>query len=285
MKVNLVVVEGKPLGAVIPLKADPFLIGRDPGCQLRPKGDEVSERQCAILRRGPHVAVRDLGSARGTLVNDRCLRRGDEMRVSDGDRLQVGHLIFAIRIEEEAAAPAADDPAEDVLKAGRSGIYPAMSGLYPAMSGYYQMPAQAPPRAPVSVPPPSPRAGAPAEGAVAAAFTYRVFDPEAGATCLGLSQAQVAEEADQRALRQALHELARARRPCRLVLDLSDVDELPSLGVAAILGLARRCEADGGELRLCGGSEAVKAMYEALRFEDVVAYYSDQTEAFADPWA
>ncbi len=286
MKVQLVVVEGKPLGAVIPLKADPFVIGRDPSCQLRPKGDGVSGRQCAILRRGPHIAVRDLGSARGTLVNDRCLRTGDEMRVSDGDRLQVGHLIFAIRIDEEAREAAADDPAEDVLLAGRSGMFPALSGLYPAMSGYYQVPGPAP-RAPVPLQPrpaPRPESPGPAEGSAGSAFAYRIFDPEAGAACLGLSQGQVAGEADQRELRRTLRELARVRRPCRMVLDLSDIDELPSLCVATIMGLARLCEADGGELRLCGGSQPAKAMYESLRFEDVVAYYSDRTEAFADPW-
>ena len=286
MKVQLVVVEGKPLGAVIPLKADPFVIGRDPACQLRPKGEGVSGRQCAIFRRGPHVAVRDLGSDRGTLVNDRCLRTGDEMRVSDGDRLQVGHLIFAIRIDEGVREVESGDPAEDVLLAGRSGLFPALSGLYPALSGYYQVPTPTP-RAAVPVPAPAAPRGEAAsrdEAIVGAAFAYRAYDPETGATCLGLSQGQVLEEADQRGLRRSLRELTRTRRPCRLVLDLSDIDELPSLCVAMIMGLARTCEADGGELRLCGGSEAARTMFEALRFEDVVAYYSDRDEALGDPW-
>src|SRR3954470_8549514 len=98
MEVNLVVIEGRPPGAVIPLKAKQFVIGREAGCQLRPKSPTVSNRHCAILQRDDHVAVLDLGSSNGTLVNDRCLRRDEEIRVSDGDRLQVGQLIFTVRI-------------------------------------------------------------------------------------------------------------------------------------------------------------------------------------------
>jgi pSer/pThr/pTyr-binding forkhead associated (FHA) protein len=102
MDVNLVVVEGKPLGAVIPLKSKRFVIGRDPGCQLRPKSPTVSNHHCVLTRRNDHVTVSDLGSTNGTLVNDRNLHRGEEVRVSDGDRIQVGQLIFAIRITSVA---------------------------------------------------------------------------------------------------------------------------------------------------------------------------------------
>ena len=282
MPIHLVVVEGKPLGAVIPLRADPFVIGRAAGCQLRPRGDEVSDRQCAIFRRGPHVTVRDLGSALGTLVNDRCLRRGDETRVGDGDRLQVGHLIFSIRIDPEPRE------AEDYLPpsgVGRSGQPMAMSGFYPGQSGIYAD-ATAASRAPTPV-------GVAAEPRVpiradrdemTVAFASWEVDDESGATCLGVSPAQLAEEADQRALRKSLRELALARRPCRLVLDLSGLDELPSLAVATLLGLARRCEADGGELRLCSASPEVRRQLAALRFEDVAALYEDRREAYADAW-
>ena len=99
MRVNLVVIEGVQQGKVIPLTTERFEIGRGEDCQLRPKSQTVSLRQCAILRRGRHVTVEDLGSTNGTLVNERCLRLGDEARVSDGDRLQVGQLIFVFRIE------------------------------------------------------------------------------------------------------------------------------------------------------------------------------------------
>ena len=99
MDVQLVVVEGKPLGAAIPLKVDRFVIGREPGCQLRPKSEAVGAQQCAILQKGRSVSICDLGSPQGTLLNGRRLRKGEEVRVRDGDRLQVGQLIFAIQID------------------------------------------------------------------------------------------------------------------------------------------------------------------------------------------
>ena len=98
MDVDLVVVEGRPLGAVVPVKVSPFIIGRDPGCQLRPKSPTASGRHSAIFLRDDQVVVGDLGSTNGTLVNDHCLHAGEEVQVVDGDRLQVGQLIFVVRI-------------------------------------------------------------------------------------------------------------------------------------------------------------------------------------------
>ncbi len=98
MDVDLVVVEGRPLGAVVPVKVSPFVIGRDPGCQLRPKNPAASGRHSAILLRDDQVVVEDLGSTNGTLVNDHCLHAGEEVPLVDGDRLQVGQLIFVVRI-------------------------------------------------------------------------------------------------------------------------------------------------------------------------------------------
>ncbi len=286
MPIHLVVVEGKPLGAVIPLKTDPFLIGKAPGCQLRPRGAEVADRQCAIFRRGPHVTVRDLGGTPGTLVNDRCLKGGDEARVGDGDRLQVGQLIFAIRIEPEDPASAA--PIDDVLSAlGAQGLGPGagLSGFFPGQSGVYLSPRNGP-----KVPTPvgilsSPRIPTPPPAdALTVAFASRDLDPESGAICLGISPAQVAEEPDRRALRKSLRELVLARRPCRLVLDLSGLDPIPSLTLATLIGLARRCEADGGELRLCAASPQGRRQLHQLRFDDVAALYDHRDEAYADAW-
>ena len=98
MDVDLVVVEGRPLGAVVPVKVSPFVIGRDPGCQLRPKNPAASGRHSAIFLREDQVVVGDLGSTNGTLVNDHCLHAGEEVPLVDGDRLQVGQLIFVVRI-------------------------------------------------------------------------------------------------------------------------------------------------------------------------------------------
>ena len=267
MNVNLVVVEGRPLGAVIPLKAHRFVIGRDQGCQLRPRGEEVADRHCAILQDGPMVSVRDLGGTGGTLVNNRCLRGGDEVRVRDGDRLQVGHLIFSIQIDgDRLDGPGGGmqdwlaGPAPPPRRSGASSIVSAASiGVEPSAMA-----------TPAGVP--------------AATFAFSVFEESRRVACLGLSPGQVAEDSAVRALRASLFAFPNMPRQRRILLDLSAIDDLPSPAVAMLLTLARLCESKGGELRLCSPPEPVRQKLDALRFETVLAYYPDQSEALADPW-
>ena len=277
MIVHLVVVEGKPLGAVIPLKLNPFVIGRGQDCNLRPRSELVSDRQCAIIRRGTQVVVRDLGSAQGTLVNDRCLRRGDEMRVADGDRLQIGQLIFAIRIDAEAQDLAEDGAVAAYLltpsPGGRSGFYGPLSG-----SSIMPVPVEVVARLVAA------REEEEAARTLAAAFASRSYDQERGVTCLGLGPGQVSEESDQRVLRQTLFDLAGRPEGARLVLDLSNIDTLPSLCLATLMALARRCKEAGGELRLCAIPSQVKRVLESLRFEEVVGCYDDSEEAITARW-
>ncbi len=268
MNVNLVVVEGKPLGAVIPLKADRFVIGRDSGCHLRPRSAAIADRHCAILQNATKVSVRDLGGAHGTLVNNRCLGRGDEVRVRDGDRLQVGQLIFAIQIE---AAPA------DASQSGGVEDWLAVPSPHARRNGASSIALSAA----VGV-------EAAAVGKQAArpvgSFGFAYHDEGRHVACLGLTPGQVEEDAGIRALRAALLAMAAQPRQRRLLLDLSGIDGLPSLAVGMLMTLARRCEAAGGELRLCGVPLDVRKRLDALNFETVVACYHDQDQALADPW-
>ncbi|HXG11482.1 MAG TPA: FHA domain-containing protein [Gemmataceae bacterium] len=103
MKVSLVVLTpGKSEGKIIPITLSQFLIGRDPQCHLRPASASISKRHCAILIRDNKVFVRDFDSTNGTFVNDRQIKGEIELRPDD--RLKIGPLLFAIRIEAGAAA-------------------------------------------------------------------------------------------------------------------------------------------------------------------------------------
>jgi predicted component of type VI protein secretion system len=104
MKVQLVVVRGKPEGKVIPLVGPNFKIGRGETCHLRPNSEQVSREHAEFTLEGNTVNVRDLGSRNGTLVNGKALT--DEYRLKHGDLVQVGPLTFAVSISE-APAPAA----------------------------------------------------------------------------------------------------------------------------------------------------------------------------------
>jgi hypothetical protein len=152
MKVKLVVVTGKPHGREIPLPSTVFVIGRDPQCHLRPHSDLVSKLHCAIARKAGKLVVRDLQSSNGTFLNSQPIK--GEAPVSDGDRLGVGDLVFAFRIEKtEEAQPIqivdehevnwlmASPGDSSVLEADRTtklvGV-PSVTGT----NGYHQTPAE-----------------------------------------------------------------------------------------------------------------------------------------------
>ncbi len=97
MKVQLIVVQGKPEGKVIPLTQPIFKIGRGETCNLRPSSDQVSREHAEFRINGDTVSVRDLGSRNGTLVNGKALTGPAELK--DRDLVQVGPLTFAVAIE------------------------------------------------------------------------------------------------------------------------------------------------------------------------------------------
>jgi pSer/pThr/pTyr-binding forkhead associated (FHA) protein len=110
MKVQLVVIRGKPEGKVIPLVGPQFKIGRGETCHLRPNSEQVSREHAEFTISGDTISVRDLGSRNGTLVNGKALT-ADACRLNDRDLVQVGPLTFAVSILDIPAAKAQPSPA------------------------------------------------------------------------------------------------------------------------------------------------------------------------------
>ncbi len=115
MKVQLVVVQGKPEGMVIPLTAARYKIGRGEGCQLRPNSDLVSREHAEFVTGVDSVLVQDLGSRNGTEVNGKKLAPNQPQMLKSGDLIKVGTLTFAISIEGVPATKAS------VVHSGGSG--------------------------------------------------------------------------------------------------------------------------------------------------------------------
>jgi pSer/pThr/pTyr-binding forkhead associated (FHA) protein len=111
MEVKLVVLNGKHKDRVIPLPSTIFLIGRDRQCHLRPHCPLVSKLHCAIAPWAGRVRVRDLKSRNGTFLNGHPV--DGEVLVRDGDRLQVGALAFAFRINKAEDEPVPPPVKED----------------------------------------------------------------------------------------------------------------------------------------------------------------------------
>jgi hypothetical protein len=105
MKVQLIVVRGKPEGKVIPLAGSKFKIGRGETCHLRPNSEQVSREHAEFEIESDVVIVRDLGSRNGTLVNGKALTT-EPCKLKDRDLVQVGPLTFAVSIQD-APQPAA----------------------------------------------------------------------------------------------------------------------------------------------------------------------------------
>jgi pSer/pThr/pTyr-binding forkhead associated (FHA) protein len=99
MKVQLVVVRGKPEGKVIPLVGPCFKIGRGETCHLRPNSEQVSREHAEFAIVGEVLSVKDLGSRNGTLVNGKALTT-EACQLKDRDLVQVGPLTFAVSILE-----------------------------------------------------------------------------------------------------------------------------------------------------------------------------------------
>jgi len=106
MKAQLVVVQGKPEGKVIPLSGPNFKIGRGESCHLRPNSERVSREHAEFLLMPDGLSVRDLGSRNGTLVNGKAVPLGTTCKLSDRDLVQVGPLTFAVAIMSEPAVVA-----------------------------------------------------------------------------------------------------------------------------------------------------------------------------------
>ncbi|MDE2508044.1 MAG: FHA domain-containing protein [Planctomycetota bacterium] len=112
MKVQLIVVQGKPEGKVIPLSLPTFRIGRGETCHLRPTSELVSREHAEFNVTPQSVTVKDLGSRNGTLVNGKAVTGTHEL--NDRDLVQVGPLTFAVSIQDapsSATIPAAKPPA------------------------------------------------------------------------------------------------------------------------------------------------------------------------------
>src|SRR4051812_16444370 len=115
MKVQLIVVQGKPEGKVIPLAGPTFKIGRGETCHLRPNSELVSREHAEFSIAADQVTVKDLGSRNGTLVNGKAISAACTLR--DQDLVTVGHLTFAVSIQGAPAAAQAETPTPSAKKA------------------------------------------------------------------------------------------------------------------------------------------------------------------------
>jgi predicted component of type VI protein secretion system len=191
LKVQLIVVQGKPEGKSIPLAGPVFRVGRDPSCHLRPSSDQVSRQHAEFSITDAVVILKDMGSRNGTQLNGRTITA--PVTLKSGDLVKIGTLTFAVSIQgaPQSAAPrpmapkSLDEVGQEEVDAWLiadpdravpdrpSGVYDGETITMASYKGSTPTPTPAPasrpaPAAPRPTPPPTP-APAPATPAPAAA--------------------------------------------------------------------------------------------------------------------
>jgi pSer/pThr/pTyr-binding forkhead associated (FHA) protein len=116
MRVQLVVVQGRPAGKALQFPRGEFVIGGGLECHVRLNSAWVSRQHCLLRVTEDSVHLRDLGSRNGTLING--LRLRGECWLQHGDRIQVGPLVFQIDLGVLPAAEVPLVPASEVRVTG-----------------------------------------------------------------------------------------------------------------------------------------------------------------------
>lgn len=118
MDVILKVLEGAKQGAKIAIKKPEFIIGRSQSCHLCAGSSAISRQHCMITRDEARVAIKDLGSRNGTLVNGNKIQ--GEVELTSGDEVTIGPLKFLVAITaglNNAKKPEVKSVAEAVHRA------------------------------------------------------------------------------------------------------------------------------------------------------------------------
>ncbi len=87
----------------ITIKKD-VVIGRSQTCQFRVLSNDVSREHCRIVVGDDSVAVRDLGSSNGSIVNGKTIPPQTDFPLNPGDKLEVGPLTVVFDFKSSAVA-------------------------------------------------------------------------------------------------------------------------------------------------------------------------------------
>lgn len=113
---RLIVIRGVDEGATLELTGDSMILGREGSSPLRLHDTEVSRRHALFERHGNHWRVKDLGSANGTLVNDRAIA---DVQLRPGDQIRIGQSLLVFSCPGET--PGNQDLAERIRLVSQQG--------------------------------------------------------------------------------------------------------------------------------------------------------------------
>ena len=110
MKVTLLVRAPKKPEKRVVVERD-VVIGRGKDCNLQILSNDVSRHHCRLVIGESEVAVRDLGSGNGTLINNQKTEPNVDVPLISGDIVRIGPLVMKVEFEV-APQPVVAEPAE-----------------------------------------------------------------------------------------------------------------------------------------------------------------------------
>ncbi len=93
---------------------DDVVIGRGKDCNLQVLSNDVSRRHCQLVIGESEVAVRDLGSGNGTLINSQKTVPNVDTPLISGDIVRIGPLVIKVEFEYSTSQPVQSEPVEAV---------------------------------------------------------------------------------------------------------------------------------------------------------------------------
>ncbi len=255
---RLIVQDGRSAGKPVAIKGARFVIGRGPDCDLRVRSATVSRSHAAIERRGARLFLHDLSSTNGTILNGRTLRNR-EAEVRDGDKIQVGKLSFQLRISRtaETVIPR-DERSTDVFRSDEHDLLPLVEN-HEVTEEFFDL----------------------SELGQEVGLKYEVIE---GVLVVTPLTADLDDEADVDALREALISLGRRRVPNRVVINLTNVAHLSGRAIGVLVAHHLRLDRTGGALRVCLANPRVAVVLEQIRLGMLVDYHATVEEAVIAAW-
>jgi len=79
-------------------------------------------------------------------------------------------------------------------------------------------------------------------------------------------------------------DVATRAEPARVVVNLADVTFIDSSALAALVNGMKRCQQQGGKLRLSNLQSPVRSIFELTRLDRALEIHPDEASAVGTPW-
>lgn len=271
-QVRLIIEVGKSKGKAIKVPGPSFTIGRDATCQLRPASEAVSRLHTRIDQRDGRIVVRDMGGTNGTALAQRLLKN-EEAEARDGDRLQIGPLVFSFSIKAPTEPSLSDNPEDaaaswllqsPVSSSADTAHYPVAPA---AETAFHSSPV------------------APDAGSRAGMTLQRIKHQVVGDNLLvTVLCPELRDEEQLGPIRHDLLGLLDQPVPRQLVVKLDRVSFMSSSAIALFMAHYQRLDRLGGGMRFAAVRPEVRPALEHQRFGMLIQLFPTVEAALKEPW-